>query len=146
MLSQTTENILKIIKENSDKYYKYVSSYSSPRQAVLNYLICEDLKGQLKGCVIEADVKLDVDGRGRFIDMIIKCNSNELIYILLGREHGKIQMPSMRDLKKLESLTLADKNACGLHLFFLKQPESEIHILFYKCGQKLKLSSLEDKY
>ena len=131
-----TKEIQIIINQNLEKYYSYIVSYNNPRETVLNYLICEDLRKAFPKYQVETDIKLKVDDKNRYIDIIISKDNKELFYILNRREYGKMNEPHTKDFKKVEFLTSKNEEAHGIVFCFVNPPLKEVRYVVYKNGKK----------
>lgn len=102
---EAIQSILNIIKANQESYYSYITGYKNPRESVLNYMICEDLRKSFTGLTVETDIKIKVNDKNRYIDIILYKNNNPFIYLLVRREYGKNNVPIEKDTRKVEFLT-----------------------------------------
>lgn len=131
------DSVLEIIRENYEKYYKYIESYENPREAVLNYLICEDLRKNISDHTFQTDIKLKIDERNRYVDIIVSKDDSEVLYILNRREHGKVDEPPEKDIQKVKNLTAKNRYSMGIVFCFLNPPAKEIRYAAYQDGKKL---------
>lgn len=134
ILSKVAIEVLANIHQNLEKYYRYIESYVNPREAVLNYLICEDMKASYPDLLIETDVKLKVDDKNRYIDIIFYKKKDPFIYLLIRREYGKNNVPIEKDTRKVEYLTSKNANTLGIVTCFLNPPSKEIRYVVFENG------------
>ena len=133
---ETIQSILNIIKANHESYYSYITGYKNPRESILNYMICEDLRKSFTGLTVETDIKLKVNDKNRYIDVILYKNDNPFIYLLIRREYGKNNIPIEKDTRKVEFLTSENANTIGIVTCFLNPPSKDIRYVVFVNGIK----------
>lgn len=136
-MNKVAKDVLSNIHQNLEKYYRYIESYINPREAVLNYLICEDIKSSFPDLLIETDIKLKVENKNRYIDIIFYKEKDPFIYLLIRREYGKNNVPIEKDTRKVEYLTSKNANTIGIVTCFLNPPYKEMRYVVYENGVKI---------
>lgn len=144
-MNPVVNNILDILKSNTDRYYKYITSYHNPRELVLNYLICEDLRASFPELSVETDIKVQVDDKNRYIDIILYKNNDPFIYLLVRREYGKNNVPVEKDTRKVVYLTSKNANTIGIVTCFLNPPSKDIRYVVFENGVK-SIPSVESPF
>lgn len=133
---ETIQSILNIIKANQESYYSYITAYKNPRESVLTYMICEDLRESFAGLAVETDIKLKINDKNRYIDIILYKNDNPFIYLLIRREYGGNDVPIEKDTRKVEFLTSKNANTIGIVTCFLNPPSKDVRYVVFENGVK----------
>jgi hypothetical protein len=136
-LVDIVQSTINVIKANQEKYYSYITGYKNPRETVLNYLICEDLRNSFPDLFIDTDIKLKIDDKNRFIDIILYKNDTPSVYLLIRREYGKNNAPIEKDTRKVKYLTSKNANTLGIVTCFLNPPSKEIRYVVFENGVKI---------
>lgn len=96
-----------------------MSSYELPREAVINYLMSENLIRELPDCNIETDKKMDMGIRKGFVDLVVTSKKDGTIVYLMNRQNMSIrEKPKKLDLAKLELLTKDRPEVIGIIINF----------------------------
>lgn len=113
------EQIIDKISLTSKSYFNYMSSYELPREAVINYLMSENLIRELPDCNIETDKKMDMGIRKGFVDLVVTSKKDGTIVYLMNRQNMSIrEKPKKLDLAKLELLTKDRPEVIGIIINF----------------------------
>lgn len=128
------QSILNVIKANRESYCSYITAYKNPRESVLNYLVCEDLKKSFPDFFVDTDIKLKVNDKNRYIDIILYKNDIPFIYLLIRREYGKNNIPIEKDTRKVEYLTSKNANTFGIVTCFMNPPSKDIRYVVFENG------------